>query len=159
MLLVYCEKAVRTMSDKTTLEVAIMGLLGELGEVTECYKKHYGQGKELNREKVLDELGDLLWYSVVVYHITGNKWKLGYVFPNTEKNGFGENYLAIVKPMLRCVNSAVSAVVSACDLDSIDIIGETVKFIELLGFTVQEVIDCNVSKLEKRYPDGFKVMQ
>ena len=38
------------------------GLCGEAGECIDLLKKHEFQGHELNKEKLLDELGDVLWY-------------------------------------------------------------------------------------------------
>ena len=38
------------------------GLCGEAGECIDVLKKHEFQGHELNTEKLLDELGDVLWY-------------------------------------------------------------------------------------------------
>ena len=40
------------------------GLCGEAGECIDLLKKHEFQGHELNKEKLLDELGDVLWYIV-----------------------------------------------------------------------------------------------
>jgi NTP pyrophosphatase (non-canonical NTP hydrolase) len=40
----------------------VMGLNGEAGECIDIVKKHLFQGHELNKEKLLDEAGDCLWY-------------------------------------------------------------------------------------------------
>ena len=40
----------------------VMGLCGESGEVIDILKKHLSQGHELNREKMIEELGDVAWY-------------------------------------------------------------------------------------------------
>lgn len=40
------------------------GLCGESGEVIDILKKHEFQGHKLDRNKMLDELGDVLWYVV-----------------------------------------------------------------------------------------------
>ncbi len=40
----------------------VLGLNGEVGEVTDIYKKYKYQGHELNRNKMLEELGDVCWY-------------------------------------------------------------------------------------------------
>lgn len=40
----------------------VMGLNGEAGECIDIVKKCLFQGHELNREKLIDELGDVLWY-------------------------------------------------------------------------------------------------
>jgi NTP pyrophosphatase (non-canonical NTP hydrolase) len=41
---------------------AVMGLCGEAGECIDLVKKYIHQGHELNTEKLIDELGDVLWY-------------------------------------------------------------------------------------------------
>ena len=40
----------------------VMGLCGEAGETIDLVKKYLHQGHELNREKVIEELGDVCWY-------------------------------------------------------------------------------------------------
>jgi len=40
----------------------VMGLCGEAGEAIDIVKKHLAQGHELDREKLLKELGDIAWY-------------------------------------------------------------------------------------------------
>ena len=37
-------------------------MCGESGECIDILKKHEFQGHELNKDKLLDELGDVLWY-------------------------------------------------------------------------------------------------
>ena len=37
-------------------------MCGETGECIDILKKHECQGHELNGEKFIDELGDVLWY-------------------------------------------------------------------------------------------------
>lgn len=39
-----------------------MGMCGESGEAIDLYKKHKMQGHELDREKMIKEIGDVLWY-------------------------------------------------------------------------------------------------
>jgi NTP pyrophosphatase (non-canonical NTP hydrolase) len=39
-----------------------MGLCGESGEAIDIVKKHLHQGHELDREKLIKELGDIAWY-------------------------------------------------------------------------------------------------
>jgi len=79
----YCEHLKRVLSDKLTandyqrqamrtageyksqydcLRNAAYGLNGEAGEVIDLLKKHEFQGHELDREKIIDELGDVQWY-------------------------------------------------------------------------------------------------
>jgi NTP pyrophosphatase (non-canonical NTP hydrolase) len=58
----YQKEAVRTASNKNKLEVFTMGLCGEAGEVAELVKKHLGHDQPLDREQMVKELGDVLWY-------------------------------------------------------------------------------------------------
>jgi NTP pyrophosphatase (non-canonical NTP hydrolase) len=50
------------LSERDVLINGVMGLCGESGEVIDIVKKHLAQGHELNREKMIDELGDVAWY-------------------------------------------------------------------------------------------------
>lgn len=61
----YQSLAQRTANTKTPsakIENGILGLCGESGECADILKKHLYQGHEFDRRKMLDELGDVLWY-------------------------------------------------------------------------------------------------
>ena len=50
------------LSQKDVLINGVMGLCGESGEAIDIVKKHLHQGHELDREKLIKELGDIAWY-------------------------------------------------------------------------------------------------
>ena len=50
------------LDDKDVLINGVMGLCGESGEVIDLVKKWLAQGHELNRERLVKELGDVAWY-------------------------------------------------------------------------------------------------
>ena len=50
------------LSKKDVLINGAMGLCGESGEVIDIVKKWLAQGHELDKEKILKELGDVAWY-------------------------------------------------------------------------------------------------
>lgn len=50
------------LKDRDLLINSVMGLCGESGEVIDLVKKHVSHGHPLNREKLIDELGDVAWY-------------------------------------------------------------------------------------------------
>ena len=50
------------LAKQDVLVNAVMGLCGESGEAIDIVKKHLHQGHELDREKLLKELGDIAWY-------------------------------------------------------------------------------------------------
>lgn len=62
----YQELAMTTLNPqldkKEVLINGVMGLCGESGEVIDIVKKHLHQGHELDREKLIKELGDVAWY-------------------------------------------------------------------------------------------------
>ncbi len=62
----YQELAMKTVNpelDKKDMLVnSVMGLCGESGEVIDIVKKWFAQGHELDREKLIKELGDVAWY-------------------------------------------------------------------------------------------------
>lgn len=93
----YQRMAMRTAGEYKTdydmMRNAAYGLNGEAGEVIDIMKKHEFQGHELDREALIDELGDVQWY--------------------------------------------VALMATA------------------LGVTLEDVMEHNVNKLVKRYPDGF----
>lgn len=85
------------LSEKDILINGVMGLCGEAGEAIDLVKKHLAQGHELDKEHLIDELGDIAWY-----------------------------------------------------------LAETA---QVLGVTLEEVLERNISKLKKRYPEGFDEMK
>ncbi len=60
------ETVLRTMNflpnKKDNIGHAVMGLSGETGEVTDMIKKHLFYGKELDVNKLKNEIGDVLYY-------------------------------------------------------------------------------------------------
>jgi NTP pyrophosphatase (non-canonical NTP hydrolase) len=44
------------------LGMAVLGCAGEAGELVELLKKHRYQGRKLDTDRMVNELGDLLWY-------------------------------------------------------------------------------------------------
>ena len=53
---------------------ACLGLAGETGEVIDHVKKWAYQGHELNPDKIIDELGDVLWYMSEMCTALGTKF-------------------------------------------------------------------------------------
>lgn len=61
---VYQRMAARTSNTEGADKICngCLGLAGECGEVIDLYKKHRFQGHTLDKEKMVEELGDVLWY-------------------------------------------------------------------------------------------------
>jgi len=51
-------------STRELIDLAALGIAGESGEIIDIIKKHFYHKKELNRDHLTDELGDLMWYVI-----------------------------------------------------------------------------------------------
>lgn len=71
----YQRQAARTLEPSdggsTSLAVAGLGLTGEAGEVADIIKKVIAQGHPLDRDKLVEEVGDVLWYAAMLCTILG----------------------------------------------------------------------------------------
>jgi NTP pyrophosphatase (non-canonical NTP hydrolase) len=56
----------KKLSGQQTLTAAAMGLAGESGEVVDLLKKHVFHEHPLDREKLIKEIGDTLYYAEVL---------------------------------------------------------------------------------------------
>ena len=81
------------LSRKDVLINSVMGLCGESGEAIDIVKKWLAQGHDLDKERLMKELGDIAWY--------------------------------------------LAEAATALDLP------------------LEDVLQANIDKLKKRYPDGF----
>jgi len=61
----YEEVLSRLTPEKIDLLHAILGLNGEVGELTEAFKKHLFYGKPLDNQDMAKEVGDMYWYSAL----------------------------------------------------------------------------------------------
>ena len=65
----YQELAMRTagsLSEEDLILNGVMGLCGEAGECIEIVKKHKFHGASLDREHLIDEVSDCLWYMAAI---------------------------------------------------------------------------------------------
>lgn len=71
----YQRMAMRTAgeyeSNLAKIRNAVYGLNGEAGEVIDLLKKHEFQGHGLDKEKLIDECGDCLWYAALLADALG----------------------------------------------------------------------------------------
>lgn len=66
----YQKAALRTAKDRqdffARLQEGALGLTGEAGEVADYIKKGIYQGHLMNRNRIAEELGDVLWYVALI---------------------------------------------------------------------------------------------
>jgi len=51
-----------TDSPEAKIENGVLGMCGEAGECADLLKKHRHQKHDFDRDKLLEEVGDVLWY-------------------------------------------------------------------------------------------------
>lgn len=91
----YQEQSKRTLNQsldkKDQLTNMIIGVMGESGEVADIIKKSLYQGHDLDREKISEEIGDVMFYIVNLCNIleldletiiSNNYFKLLNRYPN-----------------------------------------------------------------------------
>ena len=71
----YQKLAARTLprlsNEQEDIQHMLFGMMTELGELVDTYKKHYAYGKELDMVNVMEEMGDIMWYWAGMCSITG----------------------------------------------------------------------------------------
>lgn len=74
----YSVLALRTAATATQLEDlqhAAMGIGGEAGEVVDIVKKIVFYKKPIDRQHLLEECGDLIWYANLMIHALESNWE------------------------------------------------------------------------------------
>lgn len=75
----YNASALKTLNNLGTRKDNLMhmaaGLSGEAGEVIDTVKKHFAYGKELDRDHVIEEIGDVVWYLNGLIHFLDSSWE------------------------------------------------------------------------------------
>lgn len=171
-MLEYQALAQRTSpDDHDRVDNALLGLLGETGEIADLYKKQLYQsppGTPPPVEKYRDELGDVLWYIAELAAGRGelmadmlkgdfaaydeSAWK------NTEPGSWGEMRKIIICMCGRA--NDVCIYISDCDFSRAKchlrrLVSAAAGLAAICGFTLQDAAAANVEKLKKRYPNGF----
>lgn len=168
----YAKQALALANHDLTIEdareVALLGLMGEAGELCDMVKKVIGQGHETDeafRQKFLLELGDLCWYVNHATHYLGtaiHKLATAETLTTFERS---VPMMPICNPA-RSVRAIMRQVVeldklgaghpftSGCKLTRITV--EVVRLNRAYGFNMREVLQANLDKLHARYPAGFE---
>lgn len=179
---IYQQLAMRTSTDEHDRVMnGCLGLIGESGEIVDIVKKwsfQSGDDAKLPTEKLLDECGDVLWYCAEL--ATGLGANLYELYMTYQEDFYrdvhnmncaasleivaGRLAAAAVRPFLEKYDSTVDESITAeaawqRSQIKVEIVGIMVMIQDILtkfcDKTLEDAMDHNISKLRKRYPDGF----
>lgn len=72
----YTLLAQRTASEESDNETHYaLGICTEAGEIAHAVKAHIAYGQPLDRENIIEEMGDLCWYLANLMRITWTNWE------------------------------------------------------------------------------------
>jgi NTP pyrophosphatase (non-canonical NTP hydrolase) len=133
---------------------AIMGIITELGELMDIYKKHLFYGKPIDQEHLVEELGDLFWYIGLGADAAGwgeDPELREFLLPAPAAKEGQPTPILLLKQALYFA--------SCQTLTKDSTIGHiyTVAWLMVahLGLDYQDILDKNVAKLKERYGGKF----
>jgi hypothetical protein len=134
------------LTHKDRLDMCILGLYGESGEVADLIKKSSFHGHELDNDKLIKELGDVCWYVAVSLDTVGHTLS----GPITPLVFFGNVEAATF------LSYHVGRYVNCLCTDNFPV-GTAKTVLETIAWfaDLNTILETNVAKLRKRYPDGF----
>lgn len=118
---------------------AIFGIIGEGGEVVDIIKKHLFHGHELDKNKLSEEIGDYIFYQI-------------WWFNNIQ---FFKDFYDLIKLHLKRYEKEPFEDLLYELLLNFDISKAVYIIMNHYELDINEIMQKNVEKLEKRYPNGF----
>jgi NTP pyrophosphatase (non-canonical NTP hydrolase) len=132
---------------KERLEHAYLGIIGEIGELTDTIKKHEIYGKELDQENIREELGDLRFYLQMLINEGLYQSSLTSKFAMTPRSAIFNCVYWTGKLIANDPFSSDHKIAFSMLFDNYH------RLCQLLDCDPKEIIEENMAKLSKRYPD------
>jgi NTP pyrophosphatase (non-canonical NTP hydrolase) len=133
------------------LELARIGLIGELGEIAEMVKKDKYHGKMIDRAELLKECGDFMWYLALYCDVTDTNMEDS--TKNIEAMSSAEICIMLLNPVsiIAChgIDKSLWAVFSCIYLMH--------TLLYSYEYTLSDALELNIAKLKLRYPNGFDI--
>ena len=148
----YTSMALRTWCGGNQKERAELGIIGELGEVTEVLKKYLrGDFDKVERDKrLLKEFGDLIYYIAIDMYLN----EIDFCRICNDNDYFGNKCKSNLQPNDLCciisgyLDSRFTSFHAFFLIESFDF------FINQDGFTLEQVMQANIDKLASRKMRG-----
>ena len=163
----YAPLALRTVkwlptADKD-LEHAQVGMVTELGELFDAWKKVAVHGKVVDNVNAIEEIGDVFWYVNLLWEVIGEAPEdLQLLWDESIKPETMEIVSTREIDILSDLHIMTSNILSL-SLEDTDLIKEELvpyffainRLIAATGFEVSDALDKNIRKLAKRYGDKY----
>jgi NTP pyrophosphatase (non-canonical NTP hydrolase) len=134
-------------SEEERLLHSRLGVITELGELIDIYKKHIYYGKPLDLVHVGEEIGDCFWYIGLGFNVCG----IIAANPKQDVPVHGTDMVAMLELGMHIFTNPEIAYE-----DRLQYIFKTMLIIiKVTGLDYQEILDKNLAKLRKRYGDSF----
>lgn len=147
---------------------AALGVITEGGELVDAYKRHLVYGKELDTLNLVEEVGDVLWYAALACAAAELDMDefYGKALSNVSRRNDPEGSPLLIASSIATFGSVMlECVLSPNDYDGraeaiytgallatvVDLIGLCRHF----KVTLNQVASANISKLMRRYPNGY----
>lgn len=152
----YCRESERTMIDmgkEKNLLHASFGLITELGELVDIYKRNTFYGKDIDLVNVKEELGDIFWYLAIIYRIYPNALQYKERIVNRHSN---EKFIFEIQDHINslCYFLRYSKE-EDIEIMLVRLFGELKSFSEFNNFIFEDVLQTNINKLKARFPEKF----
>lgn len=156
----YFQEAQRTLpdlgSEDKNIAHMIAGIVTEMGEVIDIYKKHMAYGKEIDREHLQEEFIDIVWYAANLASI----WKMEVEQEVLDQFVVSESQHVQTISNFDNENIIAHLISGLCELTWPEIspggiIAHVAVTMKALDLDFYEGLDKNIAKLKARFPDGF----
>lgn len=155
----YQSAAARTCPSLGAIEIDMlhmrMGVISELGELTDAFKKHIAYGKTLDMVNVREEIADICWYLANEMRI--KELPISFDFDSQGSNLVGS--LTVHQAAQAICIGLTSAYLVVTEASNAQPYYEYFKalyeFCTILGIDFYTALDLNIAKLKARYPEKF----
>lgn len=135
-----------TFNKVMRLQHSRMGIITELGELIDIYKKATYYGKEIKTPHVIEELGDLFWYVGLGFNV------LGIIAANPEMKPIAnDSVLSTLEVAMHTVTNREMEYEDRLHF----VYRAAITVVRMQGLNYQEILDKNFIKLRARYGESF----
>ena len=147
------------------IDNGILGLIGETGELVDLYKKWVYQsqpGTELPKDRLTDELGDVIWYLVEIADGMDKNLQ-DVICADFDRLDQSARKLKVALPLRKIIMHMMDdalLIEKTCSEEKMRvymhlIMEHAAQLAKQIEIPMAEIAQRNIEKLKKRYPDGF----